>query len=122
MAIDLQPMVAGGAWLQPNNAEATPTYVTHQSHITRLTLDGWRPVEDPRSELMARQAAQKTAEETRQQQEEQDRKDREEAQAKEIADLKAMVQSLLAATKADPKAEDTNTEENKRQTARRKAE
>lgn len=112
MAIDLSPMVEGGVWLQ-SSTEAPPTYVTHQSHITRLTLEGWRPVPDPRAALLAQQAMQKAAEE-------QAHRDHEEAMAKEIADLKALVQSLTA-NKVESKTEDA-VEEGKKQTTRRKAE
>jgi hypothetical protein len=115
MAIDLQPMAAGGVWLQPYSTEVPPTYVVHPAHITRLTLDGWRPVTDPRSELMAQQAAKKAAEEAK----EKERQEKEDAQAKRIAELEAMVHKLLAAQSQAPseaKAEETKP------TTRRKAE
>jgi hypothetical protein len=126
MAIDLQPMAQGGVWLQPYSTEVPPTYVAHQAHITRLTLDGWRPVIDPRPELMAQLAAKKAAEEKeRQEKEEADKKAKEDKaaeqakqiaeQSKQIAELESMVLKLLAA-QSEAKAEEPKP------TTRRKAE
>jgi hypothetical protein len=112
---ELQPMAQGGVWLQPYSTEVPPTYVVHQAHIQRLTLDGWRPVTDPRSELMAQQAAKKAAEEAK----EKERQEKEDAQAKRIAELEAMVHKLLAAQATPSEAK---AEEPKQATTRRKAE
>ena len=109
---ELQPMAQGGVWLQPHSVEVPPTYVVHEAHIRRLTLDGWRPVTDPRSELMAAQAVRKAAEEK-------ERQDKEEAQSKRIAELEAMVQKLLSAQAAPS---ESKAEEPKQTSTRRKAE
>jgi hypothetical protein len=121
---ELQPMAQGGVWLQPHSAEVPPTYVAHQAHITRLTLDGWRPVIDPRPELMAQLAAKKAAEQAKAEQErkekeeaeEKKRAEKEDKQAKRIEELELLVRQLLVAQS------EAKSEEIRHTSARRKAE
>lgn len=121
MAVALQPMEPGGVWLQPNSTNVPPTYVTHQAHITRLTLDGWHPVPDPRTDLLAQQQA----EDEQRQAQAREQAEREEAQAKRIADLEALVSKLLAthaAPQEEPVVTDEAKDESKRPTRRAKVE
>lgn len=82
-----QPMAEGGVWLQP--AGGPPTYVTHASHISRLTIEGWLPVVNPRPAILAQQEAEAAAKAQEAEAAAKAQQSQKEAMEQEIAELKA---------------------------------